>query len=187
MRFAKWGRNLTACIIICWIVGCSSPSSIGRIGHSEAVKARLELALAYLAEAHYAKAKENIDRAMMHDSQDYLPYSVLAYYYQSLNEYDKADKAYQMALKLSQKQSHSQKASPDVLNNYGTFLCKLGQFDKSYRLFEQALQSELPYYAQVETLENFIKCATQAGRMDLVKANLAKLAVLDKNRADFLK
>ncbi len=117
---------MTACILIFLLAACSSlppSSSEVEFNRSEAVKARINLALAYLEQNDFPKAKQNIDKALAHDEKDYLPYSVLAYYYQQTGDAENAEKAYQTALKLSQNR-------PDVLNNYGTFYVNRVNFNR---------------------------------------------------------
>ncbi|AWI50895.1 type IV pilus biogenesis/stability protein PilW [Actinobacillus porcitonsillarum] len=180
MPFAKLFNFFTACLVL-FLVGCSSTvEPISEFNRSEAVKARINLALAYLDHHDFPKAKENIDRALSHDPKDYLPYSVLAYYYQQTGEPQQAEKAYLDALTLS----HNR---PDVLNNYGTFLCKQGQFQQAYQQFEKAVSSEQPYYHQADSLENIILCAKSESNLAKVQEAINQLEKLDKVRANQLR
>ncbi|ASU15102.1 type IV pilus biogenesis/stability protein PilW [Actinobacillus pleuropneumoniae] len=182
MNLAKFLRNLTACMLLSVLFGCSSqlPTSQTTFNRSEAVKARINLALAYLDQHDLPKAKENIDKALSHDQNDYLPHSVLAYYYQQIGDQVHAEQAYQQALKSSDNR-------PDVLNNYGTFLCKQAKFDQAYQQFEQAVKSEQPYYHQADSLENIVLCAKQEPNLAKVNEALSQLEKLDKARAAALR
>lgn len=175
MNFAKCVQKLTACIVIFSLSACVSQTSLDQspndFNRSEAVKARINLALAYIEQNDLPKAKQNIDKALEHDRHDYLPHSVLAYYYQHIGELNQAEEAYQQAMRLSEAQSHDKQPRPDVQNNYGTFLCKQGKFEAAYRQFEQALTNTQPYYHQVDTLENIALCADQA--QDITKRHYA--------------
>ncbi|QLB20503.1 type IV pilus biogenesis/stability protein PilW [Vespertiliibacter pulmonis] len=189
MKIAIFLRYLTACIVLCYLSGCvnSISSEQREFNHSQAVKARVNLALAYLEQNDYPKAKENIDRAIKHDSNDYLPYSVQAYYYQQIGEPQNAEASYQQALELSKTQSLDKHPRPDVRNNYGTFLCKQGKFDAADIQFEQALKSQSHYYHQADTLENRILCALQAKNNEKLVQFLNQLEKLDQTRARELK
>lgn len=181
--FAKFLKKMTACLVATLLVACSSSQKSNRepeFNRSEAVKARINLALAYLEQNDFPKAKQNIDKALAHDEKDYLPYSVLAYYYQQTGDIGNAEKSYRTALNLS-------KNRPDVLNNYGTFLCKQGQFQQAYQQFEQAIESEVPYYHQADSLENIILCAKKEPNPTRITETLTKLEKLDKPRAILLK
>lgn len=179
MKFVIFSKILTACVVL-FLAGCVSSQIDPEFNRSEALKARINLALAYLEQQDYPKAKENIDKAIAHDIKDYLPYSVLAYYYQQTGDVANSQKAYQKALKLSQNR-------PDVLNNYGTFLCKQGQFQQAYSQFEQALQSKHAYYNQADTLENIILCAKSEPNSQKFNEAFAQLEKLDKIKADKLR
>ena len=76
---------------------------------------------------------------------------------------------------------------PDVLNNYGTFLCKQAKFEKAYQQFEQAVKSEQPYYHQADSLENIVLCAKQEPNLAKVNEALSQLEKLDKARAAALR
>lgn len=183
MKFAKFLRKTTACSAAFVLIACSSSPSLSPapdFNRSEAMKARINLALAYLEQNDFPKAKENIDKALNHDQNDYLPYSVQAYYFQQTGDAAGATESYQEALKLSRNR-------PDVLNNYGTFLCKQGQFRQAYHQFEQAVQSKQPYYHQADSLENIVLCARKEPNPAKVAEALARLEKLDKARAEKLR
>ena len=179
MKFAIFSKILTACFVF-FLAGCTTSQIASEHPRNEAVKARLNLALAYLEQQDFPKAKENIDKAHQHDPKDYLPYSVLAYYYQQIGDSSLAEQAYQQALKLSYNR-------PDVRNNYGTFLCKQGQFQQAYQQFELAVKSAAPYYHQADSLENIVLCAKQEPNQAKAQQALAQLEKLDKRRAEALR
>lgn len=190
MKFAKFSQHLTACLLAFVLAGCatqqSQPETVD-FNRSEAVKARINLALAYLEQNDLPKAKQNIDKALEHDKTDYLPHSVLAYYYQQIGEATNAEKSYQIALELSQKQTSDKQPRPDVQNNYGTFLCKQGKFELAYQQFENALKSKQPYYYQADTLENIALCANAQKNASKQSEALSQLEKLDQAKAVNLK
>lgn len=171
LRSTKFFTFFTASLL--FLTACSQAPS--GIEHQEAVKARLNLALAYLEEHNYPKAKENIDRAIAHHPEDYLPYSVLGYYFQQTAAFPQAENAYQKALKLSR-----QKA--DVRNNYGTFLCQIKRFNEAYAQFQQAAESE-DYYFQADAWENLARCANAEPNAEKQWQALQQLEKLDKAKA----
>ncbi len=182
MTFVKIAKNLTAYFVIFILTACVSSKTDLSVDHNEAMKARINLALAYLKENNYPKAKLNIDKAIEHNDKDYLPYSVLAYYYQQVGDNLKAEESYLQAVSLSKNFAKNNQASPSVLNNYGTFLCMQGQFEAAYQQFEQALQSELPYYRQADTLENIIICAKSEKNEERKNDALEQLEKIDSER-----
>lgn len=167
MYFAKMVQFCIACYLTMILTACSSSSNTDLINREEALKARITLALAYLEQGNFAKAKENIDKANAHNPKHYLPYSVQGYYFQQIGEWQNAEKSYQTALRLS-------KNRPDVLNNYGAFLCQQQHFEQAYVIFEQALASHQPYYFEGDTLNNIIHCATQEQNAEKLQHYLPK-------------
>lgn len=167
MLFAKICRFFIACSLMISINACTTINADETINREEALKARVNLALAYLAQGDFAKAKENIDRANVHNPNHYLPYSVQGYYFQQIGEFQNAEESYQTALKLSQNR-------PDVLNNYGAFLCQQQMFEQAYIIFELALASHQPYYFESDTLNNIIQCAKQEGNTEKLQHYLPK-------------
>lgn len=200
MKSANFFANFTACrgkaavLLGVLLAGCvPAPTPQVEFSRSEAVAARVKLALAYLEQNEFAKAKQNIDKALAHDSQDYLPHSVLAYYYQQIGEVEKAESSFQTALALGQTGENSEKKPanqaadrPDVRNNYGAFLCRQGKFEQAYAQFEQALQSNAPYYHQADTLENLALCAARQPNALKQAEALSRLRKLDHKRAEQL-
>lgn len=176
MKFAKYSQILTACSLALLLTACANQVSEINTEHNEAVKARVNLALAYLEQGNFPKAKANIDKAIAHNQLHYLPYSALGFYYQQTGDNENARQSYQTALKLSDNR-------PDVRNNYGAFLCREGDFTQAYQQFEQALHSNQPYYYEADTLENIVICAKQEGNEMKAVENLQKLAKLDEARA----
>lgn len=179
MFFVRNLQIFTACLSLFILAGCVSPAKPSEFNQNDAVNARINLALAYLAEKDFAKAKENIDRALVHNNRDYLPHAVLAYYYQQLNQQENAESSYQTALKLSSNR-------PDLLNNYGTFLCGQHKFEAAFSHFERAMELQPSYEYQVQTLENIVLCSKQAGQKLRFFENLSKLAQLEPEKAEKL-
>lgn len=104
----------------------------------QAAKARLALALSYLKQDKYQAAKLNLDRALRFAPNLAEVHSSRAYYFQKLGDYAQAEKHYQAALKISPDE-------PNLLHNYGSFLCYQGQFSKAKSILLAVI--ELPNYA----------------------------------------
>ncbi|OAQ14356.1 fimbrial protein [Bibersteinia trehalosi Y31] len=182
MFFAKLPQYLSACLLIFSLSGCVNSQTSADFDRDEALIARASLALAYLEQQDFSKAKENIEKALSHNSQHYLAHLVAAYYYQQLSDVQHAEQSYQAAIRLSH-QIKQNSPLPEVLNNYGTFLCQQGKFVQAYTQFEQALTGEKAYLRQGDTLENMVLCAKQANQLEKMAQALARLALLDAERA----
>lgn len=145
----------------------------------QAAKARIELALGYLADNNFAQAKLNLDKALAYAPDYYLPHSALAYFYQKQNLLEQANSAYLNALKLDPMQG-------DVLNNYGAFLCSKKEYEQAYQQFEKALNMK-GYYQQADTYENLAICAFKGKNQQVLDKSLQRLEKINAERADAIR
>ncbi|PSJ40199.1 type IV pilus biogenesis/stability protein PilW [Zobellella endophytica] len=123
---------------------------------SEAAMTRMNLGLEYLQRGDAEQAKFNIDRALSQDPRNPDIHLAQAYFYQSVSEFDNAEKSYRQVLKLAP--NHG-----DGLNNYGVFLCSRERFDEADAMFRKAVV--VPGYVQVaDTYENAALCASRNGQ-----------------------
>ncbi|MEH8045917.1 type IV pilus biogenesis/stability protein PilW [Gallibacterium anatis] len=152
-----------------------SPTS----NNAAAAKTRVELGLAYLSHGNPTLAKANLDKALQHTPNDYLPYLGLAYFYQHTQQLELAGEYYQKALTLSPKNG-------DVLNNYATYLCSQRQFNVAFNFFEQALKSK-SYYHFADTYENIAICAVLANDQNKIEQALTQLEKYSVDKAKNLR
>ncbi|MBL1378646.1 type IV pilus biogenesis/stability protein PilW [Zobellella iuensis] len=120
---------------------------------AEAAVARMNLGLEYLRRGDAEQAKFNLDRALSQDPKSPDVHLAQAYFFQSVSEFEQAEKSYRQVLKLSP--NHG-----DGLNNYGVFLCSRERFEEADVMFRKAVAA--PGYVQVaDTFENAALCAIQ--------------------------
>lgn len=161
------------------LFACSSHSpQIKNSGNNAAAKTRVELGLAYLAQGNIALAKANLDKALQHTPNDYLPYLGLAYFYQHTAQNQQAEHYYQKALQLVPDNG-------DVLNNYATYLCSQRQFTPAFQLFDKALASKA-YYHFADTYENIAICAYLAQDQQKLNQALIQLQKYAPEKAEAL-
>lgn len=165
-----WALLLTACV-------SSAPN--GTFDKQQAAKARVELAIGYLYQQDLAQTKLNLDKALSYAPDYYLVHSALAYFYQKQGLIEQADQAYIKSIDLNPEQG-------DVLNNYGTFLCEQGHFERAYTQFRQALNTP-NYYHQADTFENLALCAYAQNNPMIYQENIQKLEKIAPARAMQLK
>ncbi|MBC7007067.1 type IV pilus biogenesis/stability protein PilW [Pseudoalteromonas sp. BZK2] len=144
---------LTGCVTENSYEGSDRPVVEKQVNNTGAARTRIALALQYLKTGNNSQAKYNLERAA--DFAPDLPevhYS-LAYYYQQVDEPELADKAYQRALKIAPN-------DPNTLNNYGVFLCGIGEYDRAAEELLKAIS--IPSYIRVaESYENLALCAIE--------------------------
>ncbi len=177
--------NLAACVTV------SEPTVVA--DGERAALTRIELGFNYLDSGDSANAKLNFERAMEFAPKLQQAHVAIAFYYQQVGEVGKAHKAYQLGISTANQRG-------DLHNNYGVFLCGLGQYDAAQTQFEQAV-IQPGYYAMAASFENSGLCALKAQQTELafrafVRAvehqpqryqatlQLAKLEIEKGNQAD---
>lgn len=123
-----------------------------------AADTRIKLALLYLQKNNMQQAKENIEKALQYQPNDAKVYRIFAYYYQRVNESEKAETFYKKSLQLDNK-------NPDTYNNYGTFLCRQARYQEAENAFLTAIKQSA-YSSVANTYENAAMCAEKAGVLD---------------------
>ncbi|MGC9422490.1 MULTISPECIES: type IV pilus biogenesis/stability protein PilW [unclassified Vibrio] len=126
----------------------------------EMAESRIELGLGYLENGSRVKARQNLEIALQHAPHYYRSQLSMAHYFETVGEKKSAARLYQQALR-------DNPHNGNVLNNYGTFLCKEGDYAKADQFFIRAV--EQPYYYLIPaSYENAAFCALKAN--DALKA-----------------
>lgn len=148
--------SLTGCVKEVTIIGKNSEHQENSIDPVAAAKVRVELGMGYLNKGDMPAAKYNFEKAEKLDPHSVDAPLALAYYYQKVGNKTAAEDEYEKLVS-----SHSN--NPDVLNNYGTFLCRNRDYDKADTMFMRAVQQ--PEYLKMDsTYENAGVCALAAGK-----------------------
>ena len=152
MKLKLWGMWLAAGLL----AGCSGSAPEKEAQVSEAGQTRLQLGLEYLQQGDMDAARQNLEKALDAAPQDYRTQLGMALYAQRNGENAEAEQRYRQALKLAP-------GNGTVLNNYGAFLCGLGQYVPAQQQFSAA--ALVPDYGQVaDSLENAGYCFLKAGQ-----------------------
>lgn len=104
-------------------------SSVNTTSHANA-----ELALKYLHQGYTDKAQEVIRTSLAKNPNDPLMLDVAAWYYEKTGSLDIADQYYRRAILVAP-------YSGDAKNNYGAFLCRNGNYEKSILYFIKAYKT----------------------------------------------
>lgn len=128
---------------------------VGAFDTKEAAKTRVSLGLTYLQNGNFAQAKFNLDKALEFAPRDGQAHFAMAFYYQQVEEFERAEESYEQALSFSNN-------DPDVLNSYGAFLCQQGNYDKAKGYFLRAVDNR-NYVSSAETYENLALCSQSQG------------------------
>lgn len=150
------GKGLRLWLAALLLFGCSQTAQ-----HGELAGTRLQLGLAWLAQDRLAPAERNLRQALALAPDDYRCRLAMARYYQRVGDNALALENYREAAKLAEQ-------NRDVINNYGAFLCLLGQYDAARQQFSKAAHSA----GRVDALENQGYCYLRAGEPQKAKAAL---------------
>lgn len=154
-------------LVISSLTGCVGHSSSDNlIDKSKAAQARLALGMAYFREGDMQAARVNLERAVRYAPADYRMQLGMALYQQNIGENDFADSRFNQALVLAPDNG-------DVLNNYGAFLCSLGQYDLAQSYFDKAVNLKNSEKI-ADSLENSGYCLLKAGQSDRAIVNLGR-------------
>ncbi|EPE2681095.1 type IV pilus biogenesis/stability protein PilW [Vibrio alginolyticus] len=160
------------------LVGCVTVKEDG----SPVVKAdpvamaesRIALGLGYLNGGNMIRAHDNLQQALNHAPQYYRAQLSMAHYYETVGEAVKAEQMYKRSLRQHTKNGN-------VLNNYGTFLCKRGDFEKADQMFNRAI--EQPYYYLIPaSYENAAFCALKSQDKDKARYYFTRAIDHDPHR-----
>ncbi|MDT8794426.1 type IV pilus biogenesis/stability protein PilW [Vibrio cholerae] len=160
---------LAGCVTVTETAGNATQSD-----PTEMAEARIALGLGYLKNGSMIKARENLEKALQHAPDYYRSQLSMAHYYEAVGENDSARKMYRTALSEHPKNGN-------VLNNFGTFLCKQGEYDTADQYFRRAV--EQPYYYLISaSYENAGLCALKAGKTDNAREYFKRAIDHDPNR-----
>ena len=149
---------LSGCVTETTIIGKNSVQQENSIDNAAAAKTRIQLGMGYLNKGQMAPAKYNFEKAieLAPDSAD--AYLAMAHYYQAVGDKVSAQKAYEKLMS-----GHGN--NPDVLNNYGAFLCRNRNYSEADEMFMRAVAQ--PHYLKMDdSYENAGVCALQAGKKE---------------------
>ncbi|AGQ32400.1 pilus assembly protein PilW [Serratia liquefaciens ATCC 27592] len=170
MKLILWGTLLAAGLL----AGCSGSAPEEKDALPEASQTRLQLGLEYLKQGDLNAARQNLEKAADAAPQDYRTQLGMALYEQRIGENSAAEQRYQQALKLAPNNG-------TVLNNYGAFLCSLGQYVPAQQQFSAAAVA--PDYGQVaDSLENAGYCFLKAGQNDEARILLTRALKIDPDK-----
>ncbi|MEZ3499461.1 type IV pilus biogenesis/stability protein PilW [Pantoea sp. KPR_PJ] len=163
------GKGLPASLLALIVVtGCVSRSPC-----SGAAETRLALGMHYLAAGDFAAASRNFQRAQAAAPRDYRMPLARARLAEKQGNRAEAMRNYQQAQRLAP-------ANGYVANNYGAFLCALGQYDEAHQQFKRAMDAS-ESDAQADAWELSGYCYLQAENMQAARAALGR--ALEANRA----
>lgn len=156
--------------VIVLLAGCQAPAQ-----RDDLVNTRLQLGLAYLVRGDMDAANRNFQRALSLAPHDYRTQLAIARYQHQAGDTATAAEHYRKALTMAPQNGY-------VLNNYGAFLCRLGQYDAAQRHFMKAAENSAKDI-RADSFENSGYCFLNAGQSDKARSALAEAVSSDPAKA----
>lgn len=161
-------KGLTSVLVSLFVVtGC-----VSKPAHRAVAGVRLQLGIHYLARHQYQAAQRNLLRAAQAAPDDYRAPLALARLFQMQDNLIETRWYYQRAQALAPTNGY-------VANNYGAFLCALGQYDEAHQQFNRAISAQ-ETGARSDGLELSGYCYLKSGGFSAARQRL--LAALEADR-----
>lgn len=136
--------TLAACV-------AQQPTTTAHTVDVTAANANVQLGIAFLQKDNTQAAKQKFLTALAEAPDQPAPWYGMGYYYEATGQLTPAKTYYQKAVSLAPGDGNSQ-------NNYGTFLCRHGQYKEAIKHFKLAM-SDQGYLQTSGALENAGVCA----------------------------
>ncbi len=165
MKSAAVGLSV---VVLAAVAGCmtSSPKPLSKPEPVRAAEINLEIGTDALRKGNLNQAKEKIDKAVEQNPRNPKAQITAGMLYERLGDTDKADSHFAKGLALDPK-------NPEVLNNYGAFLCQRGKHERGEKLMIEAATNPLYRTPEVAYL-NASNCARNGGDLKGAEDNLRK-------------
>jgi type IV pilus assembly protein PilF len=165
--------TLCICLQACVHNGANENTALKKTNLSKAASYNVQLGLGYLKQGDRPRAKKKLLTALEQEPKSPDVNSAIAYYFEQTSEPEQAEKYYLKAMSLA---AHA----GAQLNNYGTFLCRKGDYKKAEYYFLKAV-NDLQYLHTAGAYENAGLCALLAAEEG--KAKLYFLKALNQDPA----
>ena len=150
---------ISACVSSKTTSTLNNPNGLAVEFNAEAAaQTRMKLALLYLENKQIQQAKENLDKALQYQPNNADVFRVFAYYYQQVNDDNKAEQFYKKSLSVDADNG-------DTYHNYGAFLCAQKRYEEAEIAFLKAIKSS-NYNRIAASYQNAAICAEEAKNVE---------------------
>jgi len=111
----------------------------------EASELNVKLAVGYIKAKDYQVARDKLEKALEQNPENVTALKTLAYLYATLGLVEEAKAKYSEATELKPN-------DPDLANNYGAFLCSIGELEEAQKKFQIAYGN--PFYKMIYLAES---------------------------------
>jgi type IV pilus assembly protein PilF len=164
----------------CFLMSCSSTQKFSNDKMTEkqkidTAKINTQLGIAYLEQGSVFRAKQKLLLALEEAPQIPETWYSMAYFYETTGNNAQANKYYLKSIQIAPKRG-------DVQNNYGTYLCRIGNYKDSIQHFLLAAE-DTNYLDTASAYENAGLCALKIPNRRQAMAYFKRAVAGDPNRA----
>lgn len=165
-------RWLLVLVVATAVAGCISTKAPPEVSDKDAARFNVQLGMSYMQRGDLEGAREKLERAARQDPTLPAAQAALGILYERAGDIPLAQEHLRRATRLAPD-------DPSMLNNYGGFLCRKGEYEEGIRHFEMAASNAF-YRAPETALTNAGVCARRIP--DPERAEEYFRLALDKNR-----
>lgn len=169
---------ITVFISILLLSACTTESLNPDINLTKAAEANAKLGVGYMNQGNYELAMVKLTKALKFDEDNLHANHYMGELYRRLGELKKADEYFLRALELNA-------GDPQLLNNYGVFLCEIDRFKEAEAYFDRVLKDPI-YTGKARVYENLGLCAKLKGNLTESEKHFRRALVMDPQLAKSL-
>lgn len=133
----------------------------------------VKMGVSYYERGDYDTAIDKLKTALRHNPKLAVAHSAIALVYSNMNAKVDARRHYELSVRYAPN-------NPSILNNYGTFLCQNGEYQKAVQYYRRTISN--PFYKTPETaMENAGVCEMRAERFKQAEQDFRSALKINPN------
>lgn len=171
-------RVMLALVTAALLAGCTSTSDAPEVSEKDAARFNVQLGMNYMQRGDLEAAREKLERAVKQDPSLPAAHAALGILYERAGDVPRAHDHLRRATRLTPD-------DPSLLNNYGGFLCRQGEFKEGIRHFEMAAGNAF-YRSPEVALANAGVCARRIPDPEQAENFFRRALDVNRNHAEAL-
>jgi len=172
-------RVLLTLAMVTVLAGCTTtPRESAAVSDKDAARFNVQLGMSYMQRGDLEGAREKLERALQQDATLPAAHAALGILYERAGDPRRAQEHLRRATRLAPD-------DPNMLNNFGGFLCRQGEFKEGIRHFEMAAGNAF-YRTPEAALTNAGVCARRIPDLQAAEEFFRRALDLNRNSAEAL-
>jgi len=171
-------RVMLALVTAALLAGCTSTTNAPEVSEKDAARFNVQLGMNYMQRGDLEAAREKLERAVKQDPSLPAAHAALGILYERAGDVPRAQDHLRRATRLTPD-------DPSLLNNYGGFLCRQGEFKEGIRHFEMAAGNAF-YRSPEVALANAGVCARSIPDPEQAENFFRRALDVNRNHAEAL-